>query len=139
MSFFKVTVEGAAEEAKALGSAAEQLQEAIDDGLREGGAPIVYDLQAYPAPVPGSPYVRTFNYQQSVTPVDATIVAPGVFEASATVDYAVWERGVITGGGQAPVHVGRWQTLVSIRDSRIGFIAEVIARKIEQLMARLGI
>lgn len=137
--FVKVTVEGAAEESKALYVAADQLQEAIDDGLREGGAPIVVDLEQYPDVVPGSPYVRTLRYLGSVTPIDQTVVAPGVFEAGAMIDYAIWERGDMGGGGQAPVHVGRWQTLVSIRNSRIGFMAEVIARKIEQLIARLGI
>lgn len=137
---FQISVEGLDELRNGFKEFSNQIQDAVDDGLREGGEPIVLDLMTYPPYEMGSSYTRTFNYMQSITPIEMTVVSPGVFEASGHMPYDIFLRG--TSDGSYPgayMHVGRWETLVQIALNRLQGVRDAIDRKIGDLAARLGL
>jgi hypothetical protein len=137
---FQITVEGLTEKQEALRAFGGQFQDAVDEGLREGGAPIVYDLQSYPDEPANSSYTRTFDYMHSITPVDMTIVSPGVFEASGHMPYDIFLRGTSDGSYLgAWMHLNIWVPLVDIVQNRIQGVYDAIGRSISDLAARLGL
>ena len=109
----KITILHLPEVQQALKNKAARLLPAFNKAATVARRLLVGELTKYPAPPSGSRYVRTFKLQRGWE--RATPITGGQgFELINPIPYVRWVQGDGSGGGQAPVHQGRWETAASI-------------------------
>lgn len=136
-----ITVSGVDETRDAIFSIIHGFMDALRDALDEAKDPILDSQEFYPPEVPGSSYVRTYFYQDSI---DYDFLEEGdvaILMTESAAPYAVYLRGYNDGSYMgAEQHVGRWASLVQIIQTVTPRVIEIVQNHIEyfvdQMMGR---
>jgi hypothetical protein len=133
-----ITIEGAEEKAARFQAAGLNLGTAIANGLQEGMLPITETMRSY-APPRGN-YARTGNYGARIsTPMIEYSGGEVTGYITSTAPYNVYVAGMPEGGGQAWMHAGRWEPLISILARLVPAVYGIIDKAIERMFGGLGL
>lgn len=106
-----------------------ELQAAEAEGLQM----LMGETQDYPPPIPTSSYIRTFRYHDTQT------IVPGDLDGyvDMPMPYSIYLRGDDEGRQPAYMHLGRWLSIVAIREKLVDPIREMLDARIQALMIRV--
>jgi hypothetical protein len=136
---FSLDIAGDKETARALAEMKRQAMPELESELRASGQPLKSVLQQYAAPRPGSDYVRTYNYRQSI---DVNVQLRGsVVELTQTASKTeYWVRGTADGSyGGAWMHKGRWRSKASIMRDFVPLVIRRLQNRLYALAQRVGL
>ena len=91
--------------------------------------PMKRELRTYPAPPPGSRYVRTHNLKRNW---QYAVLSPTKAEMSNLAAYAGWVQGV----EQAEIHKDRWPIAVTVAEKHLKEWMDKLSQKIGRIWAR---
>ena len=125
-----ITVEIDPKDVKSLEQALYKLngKRLLEGEWRDLLVPLKRELRTYPAPPPGSRYVRTHNLKRSW---QYAIVSPERAEVSNTAIYA----GYVQGENQAAVHQGRWSIFTEVGGRHFSEFIDKLTTKIGKIWA----
>jgi hypothetical protein len=132
-----LTIGGVKENAQAVRALKERLMEELYAESRAVSPLLADSLREYPAERPGSDYVRTYSYQQSIN-VQTTYRTGAIDITARASEVQHWLRGDLDGGYPgAWMHVGRWQSMVNIVSAFMVKLQAALNRRIERLIGEL--
>jgi hypothetical protein len=115
----------------------EQTNRALRLGLEDGGTLLYRDLTDYPAPPPGSTYVRTRTEGRSWSKSPVFGAGPDMsIEVGSSGHIAPYNIYVQNEPTQARIHKGRWPTIQGVRRDREGDIRAMFAARLGEELNR---
>ena len=102
---------------------------------------VIDDMKIYPAPIPGSKYVRTYLFQRSWKKTKVKTVTGQGYQITNMAarkgrKYGGYVVGDAKGEGQATIHMGRWRVFRDVLETLWVAARTLIYQKIKQYIER---
>lgn len=130
----KIVVTGDTETIQKLSALKSSLMPEVNGQMDFIAEPMTTATKQYPSEVPNTPYVRTYNYLNSITTVRGGTASVVKYDIEQGMSYSKYLRDP---DDQAPVHRGRWETTNRIVERLLGAVISNLVNVIDSLIQRI--